>query len=217
MGSKSRSEIRVAVVEDNAQLSRNIQEILDAEGDMRCVKTCTSGEEALAVLPALNPQVVLLDINLPGMSGVETIPKLLELLPKTLVIMVTIQSNMTAVFESLQAGACGYLHKPVKADELIASIRDVVDGGSPMTPGIARQVVKAFKVIPRPDVKSGELAELTEREQDVLRLLAEGALYKEIAEQIGVSFHTVHNHIRHIYVKLHVRSRTEAINKLLSN
>jgi DNA-binding NarL/FixJ family response regulator len=217
MSSKSRSEIKVAVVEDNAQLSRNIQEILDGEGDMRCVKTCTSGEEALAVLPALNPQVVLLDINLPGMSGVECIPKLLELLPKTLVVMLTIHSNIDAVFQSLQAGACGYLHKPVKAGELIEAIREVVNGGSPMTMGIARQVVKAFKELPRPDVQSGEVSELTERERDVLRLLAEGALYKEIAEQIGVSFHTVHNHIRHIYVKLHVRSRTEAINKLLSN
>jgi DNA-binding NarL/FixJ family response regulator len=216
MSSKSKSEIKVAVVEDNAQLSRNIQEILDGADGMRCVATCTSAEQALAVLPALNPTVVLLDINLPGMSGVECIQKLLELLPKALVVMVTIQSNITAIFQSMQAGAVGYLHKPVDADELIAAIHEVVDGGSPMTMGIARQVVKAFKTIPCADPQAGELADLSPREHDILRMLAEGGLYKEIAEELGVSWHTVHNHIRRIYKKLHVRSRSQAINKFLT-
>jgi DNA-binding NarL/FixJ family response regulator len=218
MSSKSKSEIKVAVVEDNAQLSRNIKEILDGAEGMRCVATCTSAEQALAVLPALNPMVVLLDINLPGMSGVECIPKLLELLPKALVVMVTIQSNITAIFQSMQAGAVGYLHKPVDADELIAAIHEVVDGGSPMTMGIARQVVKAFKTIPPADplAEEGDLADLSPREHDILRMLAGGGLYKEIAEELGVSWHTVHNHIRRIYKKLHVRSRSQAINKFLT-
>jgi DNA-binding NarL/FixJ family response regulator len=217
MSSKSKAEITVAVVEDNAELSRSIREILDGAGGIRCVATCTSGEKALAVLPALKPMVVLMDINLPGMTGVECLQKLLELLPKTLVVMVTIHSNIDAIFESLQAGACGYLHKPVKDDELIAAIRDVAEGGSPMSALIARQVVKAFKVIPRPsNVQSGELAELTEREHAVLRQLSEGALYKEIAEQMNVSWHTIHTHIRHIYEKLHVRSRGQAVNKYLA-
>jgi len=163
------------------------------------------------------PDVVLSDINLPGMSGVECIRQLVERLPKTLVVMLTIHSNISAIFESLQAGACGYLHKPVTAAELIAAVRDVVDGGSPMTAGIARQVVKAFKVMPRRDAQDGELSELTEREREVLRLLSEGALYKEIADEMGVSWHTVHNHIRHIYEKLHVRSRAQAVNKFLAH
>jgi DNA-binding NarL/FixJ family response regulator len=217
MKSKTVPEITVAVVEDNADLCASLQGIINKADGLRCVAVCTTAEKALADFPKLKPDVVIMDINLPGMSGVHCVRQLIEVLPKTLVVMLTIHSNIDAVFQSLQAGACGYLHKPVKAAELIEAIREVVNGGSPMTMGIARQVVKAFKVIPRPGLQSGELSELTERERDVLRLLAEGALYKEIADQIGVSFHTVHNHIRHIYEKLHVRSRTQAINKFLAN
>jgi DNA-binding NarL/FixJ family response regulator len=217
MKSKSVPEITVAVVEDNADLCVSLQGIINKAEGMRCLAVFTTAEKALADLPTLKPDVVIMDINLPGMSGVDCVRQLVDVLPKTLVVMLTIHSNIDAVFQSLQAGACGYLHKPVKGAELIEAIREVVDGGSPMTMGIARQVVKAFKVMPRPGGQADKLSELTERERDVLRLLAEGALYKEIAEQIGVSFHTVHNHIRHIYVKLHVRSRTEAINKFLSN
>jgi DNA-binding NarL/FixJ family response regulator len=217
MKSKSVPEITVAVVEDNADLCVSLQGIINKTEGMRCLAVFTTAEKALADLPKLKPDVVIMDINLPGMSGVDCVRQLVDVLPKTLVMMLTIHSNIDAVFQSLQAGACGYLHKPVKAAELIEAIREVVDGGSPMTMGIARQVVKAFKVMPRPGVHVDKLSELTERERDVLRLLAEGALYKEIAEQIGVSFHTVHNHIRHIYQKLHVRCRTEAINKFRSN
>jgi DNA-binding NarL/FixJ family response regulator len=212
----SKPEIRIAVTEDNGELCASLREIIDAADGMQCVATCPTGEKALSVLPALMPDVVLMDINLPGMSGVECVHQLMERLPKTLVVMLTIHSNIDAIFQSLQAGACGYLHKPVTATELIAAVHEVVEGGSPMTAGIARQVVKAFKVIPRPSIHSEVLSDLTEREREVLRLLAEGALYKEIAEQMEVSWHTVHNHIRHIYEKLHVRSRAQAVNKFLT-
>jgi DNA-binding NarL/FixJ family response regulator len=216
MSIKNKKIITVAVIEDNADLSSSVREIIDGAEGMRCVATFTSGEKALAKLPALTPNVVLMDINLPGMTGLECVGRLVEVLPKVLVIMVTIHSNLDAIFQSMQAGAVGYLHKPVRAAELIAAIRDVVDGGSPMTAGIARQVVKAFKVMPKLEASSGAILDLTDREHEVLRLLSEGALYKEIAESMGVSWHTVHNHIRHIYEKLHVRSRAQAVNKFLN-
>jgi DNA-binding NarL/FixJ family response regulator len=205
--------ITIAVVEDNNDLRNSIREILDGTEGVRCVATCATGEEAIAALPALHPAVVFMDINLPGMNGVKCVSQLIELLPQALVVMLTIQSNINAVFESLQAGACGYLHKPVHADAIVAAARDVVAGGSPMTAGIARQVVQSFKVAPSAGTTTESLPELTEREREVLRLLTEGYLYKEIAEKMALSWHTVHNHIRHIYEKLHVRSRAQAIAK----
>jgi DNA-binding NarL/FixJ family response regulator len=206
------SVITVAVVEDNTDLRHSIREIVDGADGLRCVAACVSGEEALVALPPLRPMVVFMDINLPGINGVECVSRLLENLPQALVVMLTIQSNINAVFQSLQAGACGYLHKPVLAHEIVAAVHDVVAGGSPMTAGIARQVVQSFKVPPAGTV-SEPFPDLTEREREVLRLLTEGCLYKEIADQIGLSWHTVHSHIRHIYEKLQVRSRSQAVAK----
>ena len=205
MNNSESTAITIAVVEDNKDLRNSIREILDGAEGVRCVAACATGEEALSVLPALHPAVVFMDINLPGMNGVQCVSQLIELLPQSLVVMLTIQSNINAVFESLQAGACGYLHKPVHAD--------AIAGGSPMTAGIARQVVQSFKAAPAVGSTTESLPELTEREREVLRLLTEGYLYKEIAEKMGLSWHTVHNHIRHIYEKLHVRSRAQAVAK----
>ena len=213
MNNSESTAIAIAVVEDNKDLRNSIREILDGAEGVRCVAACATGEEALSVLPALHPAVVFMDINLPGMNGVQCVSQLIELLPQSLVVMLTIQSNINAVFESLQAGACGYLHKPVHADAIVAAARDVVAGGSPMTAGIARQVVQSFKASPAVGSTTEPLPELTEREREVLRLLTEGYLYKEIAEKMGLSWHTVHNHIRHIYEKLHVRSRAQAVAK----
>ncbi|MEI6603706.1 MAG: response regulator transcription factor [Verrucomicrobiota bacterium] len=207
------SVVTVAVVEDNPELLNSIREILDGEDGLCCVAACTSGEEAIATLPALRPEVVFMDINLPGINGVECVSQLVELLPKVLVVMLTIQSNINAVFQSLQAGACGYLHKPVHAKELVAAVREAVADGSPMTAGIARQVVQSFKSAPPAGTVTEELPRLTDRECEVLRLLTEGCLYKEIAERMGLSWHTVHSHIRRIYEKLQVRSRSQAIAK----
>ncbi len=213
----SNKPVTVAVVEDNAELCASLRGILDSTEGMGCAAVCTTGEEALAKLPALRPDVVLMDINLPGMSGVDCVRKLVEVLPKTLIVMLTIRSNIDAVFSSLQAGACGYLHKPVHAQDVIDSIREVVAGGSPMSAAIARKVVQSFKTqaVARP--VSGVDHLLTERERTVLEYLAEGYIYKEIAEEMKVSWHTVHNHIRHIYEKLQVRSRAEAVARFRGN
>jgi len=214
---KSEKPVTVAVVEDNAELCASLRGILDSTDSMRCAAVCASGEEAVASLPSVKPDVILMDINLPGMSGVECVRLLVEVLPKTLIVMLTIRSNIDAVFSSLQAGACGYLHKPVHAQDVIESVREVVAGGSPMSAAIARKVVQSFKSKPaaRP---AGEIDQLlTERERTVLEYLAEGYIYKEIAEEMKVSWHTVHNHIRHIYEKLQVRSRAQAVAKFRGN
>jgi DNA-binding NarL/FixJ family response regulator len=209
--------VTVAVVEDNADLCASVRGILDTADGMRCVAVCTTGEEALIQLPPISPDVIFMDINLPGMSGVECVRHLAESLPQSLIVMLTIRSNIDAVFASLQAGACGYLHKPVRADDVIASVREVMAGGSPMSAAIARKVVQSFKAQPasRPENEINLL--LTERERTVLEYLSEGYIYKEIAEEMKVSWHTVHNHIRHIYEKLQVRSRSQAVAKFRGN
>ena len=207
------SVITVAVVEDNADLRHSIREIVDGADGLRCVAACVSGEDALVALPPLRPRVVFMDINLPGINGVECVSRLLDKLPQSLVVMLTIQSNINAVFQSLQAGACGYLHKPVLANEIVAAVHDVVAGGSPMTAGIARRVVQSFKAPPPVGTVAEPFPDLTECERKVLRLLTEGCLYKEIADQMGLSWHTVHSHIRRIYEKLQVRSRSQAVAK----
>ncbi len=209
----STQPLTVAVVEDNAELCNSLRGILDSTEGMACVAVCGSGEEALGTLPRLKPHVILMDINLPGMSGVECVRGLVELIPKTLILMLTIRSNIDAVFSSLQAGACGYLHKPVHAADLLSSVREVVAGGSPMSAAIARKVVQSFKIQPAARAMNEISLLLTERERTVLEYLAEGYIYKEIAEEMKVSWHTVHNHIRHIYEKLHVRSRSQAVAK----
>lgn len=205
--------VAVAVVEDNVELLASMREILDTTPGMRCVAACTCAEQALDVLSQTQPDVVFMDINLPGMNGVDCVRRLVTTLPRVLVVMLTIRSNIDAVFASLQAGACGYLHKPVHADDLVASVREVMGGGSPMSATIARMVVQSFKNLPAPAASSPDLP-LTDRERAVLEYLAQGYLYKEIADIMKVSWHTVHNHIRHIYEKLHVRSRSQAVAKL---
>ncbi len=207
--------IRVALVEDQAGLCESLQEALSNSEGVRCVAASANAQEALAKLPPLAPDVVFMDINLPGMDGVSCVRELAKLLPDTLCVMLTVYDNTEAVFNSLQAGACGYLQKPVKARELIAAAREVVAGGSPMTAKIARLVVQAFrKPIVSPAANEKE-AELTAREQAVLDQLVAGFSYKEIGEKLQVSDHTVHFHIRNIYRKLQVRSRAQAVAKVM--
>jgi len=205
--------IKVAIVEDNADLRLSLREILDQSPGVRCVAICETGEEALAVLPDIHPDLVFMDINLPGMSGVDCVRQLTSCLPRILIVMLTIQSNIDHVFDSLRAGACGYLHKPVHADDLVASVHEVVGGGSPMSAAIARMVVQSFCTQPSPASKTAPDSPLSDREHMVLDFLSQGLLYKEIAELMDVSWHTVHNHIRHIYTKLQVRSRSQAVAK----
>lgn len=210
----STEPIRVALVEDQGGLRDALHEILATTEGIACVAACANAEQALAELPALAPRVVFMDINLPGMDGVSCVRELSKQLPDALFVMLTVYDNTDAVFSSLEAGACGYLQKPVKADELVAAARDVTAGGSPMSAKIARLVVQAFKKpAPAEGPKPAEY-ELTAREQEVLDLLVKGFLYKEIADRMSVSGHTVHFHIRHIYRKLQVRSRAQAVAKV---
>lgn len=210
---KSPARIDVAIVEDNRGLRRSLRDILNRTDGLRCVADYGTGEEALKGLTAVRPAVVIMDINLPGMSGVDCVRILVERLPSVLILMLTIQSNIGAVFESLRAGACGYLCKPLRARELVAAVRDVIAGGSPMTAEIARQVVRTFKETPPPAAVSKPLPDLSERERQVLEMLAEGFLYKEIAETMELSWNTVNTYTRRIYEKLHVRSRAQAVAK----
>lgn len=204
------SLITVALVEDDPAVRSSLRQILRTAGDVRCVAEYPNAEDAIRKWPQLPPQVAILDINLPGMSGVECVRRLVEKSPGTQFMMLTVYDHNDAIFDSLAAGAHGYLVKPASAAELLSAVRDVHSGGAPMTSNIARRVVQAFK---RP-VANGPRAgmeTLSEREAEVLDLLAQGYLYKEIAVNMGVSYHTIHSHVRHIYEKLHVRSRAQAV------
>lgn len=205
--------IRVAIVEDNVKLRETLARVVDRTEGLECAGSFASAEEALQTLPSLKPDVVLMDINLPGLSGVECVRRLKEQCPETQFIMLTVYEDTDNIFNALAAGATGYLLKRSTRNELVQAIRDVVNGGSPMTTHIARKVVQSFqKPVPR---EPGAAAELSPREREVLDLLAQGFLYKEIAEKLGVSYETVHTHIRRIYEKLQVRTRTEAVAKFL--
>lgn len=206
--------IRVALVEDQGGLRESLKKALTDVPGMVCVASCANAEQAIEELPALQPQVVLMDINLPGMSGVECVRHIVERIPGVLVVMLTIYDNTEAIFNSLKSGACGYLRKPVRGKELIAAIREVAAGGSPMSARIARMVVQAFSKTPHKRASSQAEASLTEREQAVLDLVLEGFPYKQIANQLDLSVYTVNFHIRNIYGKLQVHSRSEAVAKL---
>ena len=205
--------IAVSIVEDNSQVRSSLAKLIDSSPGYRCVSKHGSAEEALKEIPALRPQVVLMDINLPGINGVECARQLKPQLPGTQIIMLTVYQNTEHIFNALAAGATGYMLKQTPPAELLAAIKDVNAGGSPMSSHIARKIVQSFQ--PLPSAHDAEAASLSPREAEVLALLAKGFLYKEIAEQMKVSYATVHTHIRHIYEKLHVRSRTEAVAKHL--
>jgi DNA-binding NarL/FixJ family response regulator len=202
--------LRVGIVEDDPQLRADFTRVISNAGDMTCAGGYPSAEEALAKLPADRADVVLMDINLPGMSGIECVRQLRDRLADTQIVMLTTFDDPATVFESLQAGASGYILKRAAVDELLAAIRDVAAGGAPMTGAIARKVVQHFNQRgPAPEVQT-----LTGREHDVLIALSQGQQYKEIADALGISINTVRNNIRVIYDKLHVNTRHEAVNKL---
>jgi DNA-binding NarL/FixJ family response regulator len=206
------TRIRVSIVEDNARLRGSLAKLIELSPGFECVSEHVSGEDALAALPKLKPEVVLMDINLPGMNGVECVRQLKPLLPTVQVMMLTVYENTELIFQALSAGATGYLLKQTPPAELLDAVREVYGGGSPMTGHIARKVVASFQ---RSASSTREMESLTPREKQVLDYLAKGFLYKEIAEAMSISYDTVHTHIRKIYEKLHVRSRTEAVAKHL--
>lgn len=204
--------IKVSIVDDEVDLRENIAGYVDAASGFKCVSVHGSAAEALVALPREKPDVVLMDINLGGMSGIECVRLLKPQIPDTQVVMLTVFEDTEKIFSALAAGASGYLLKRLAPANLLEAIREVHEGGSPMSASIARKVVVSLQSVPAP---GNETAELSPREREVLDGLAEGQAYKQIATRLGVSIHTVRNYIRRIYEKLHVRSSAEAVAKYL--
>ncbi len=202
--------ITVCIVEDIEEIRRSLENIVKNSQECLLLESFSNAEDALERLPELQPDITIMDINLPGMSGVECLRQVRLKNHKTQFMMFTIFEDSEQVFEALEAGASGYLLKNTKPEKIIASIKELHEGGAPMTAGIARRVVHSFQ---KQAVISDERAKLSARENDVLNLLAKGLLYKEIAQRLGISFGTVRQHIHNIYEKLHVQNKTEAINK----
>jgi len=209
---KVMAKISVSIVEDDAPVRKILAGwIQNAEG-FECRSEHRSGEVAVAQLPLKKPDIVLMDINLPGISGIECVRRLKPQLPDTQFLMLTVYEDADHIFDALTAGACGYLLKQTPHDELLAALKGVHAGGSPMTGSIARKLVLSFQTT-MPQRQSRESVDLTPREREVLELLARGYLYKEIADALQISIPTVNTHIRRIYDKLHVQSRGRAVAK----
>jgi len=204
--------ITVSIVDDEADLRKHIADYLAAAGNIRCKSAYASAEEALEHLPQDQPDVILMDINLGEMDGIECVRRLTAVMPKAQVLMLTVFEDPDQIFSALSAGASGYLLKRASPKKLLEAIEEVCAGGSPMSAPIARKVVQSFKTVP---VRGDESVDLSPRERSVLDGLAEGLVYKQIADQLGVSIHTVRNYIRRIYEKLHVCTRTAAVAKFL--
>jgi len=204
--------ITVSIVDDEADLREHIAGYLTAAGNIVCKSAYASAEEALVHLPQDKPDVILMDINLGEMDGIECVRRLAAIMPGAQVLMLTVFEDPDQIFRALSAGASGYLLKRLSPKKLLEAIEDVCAGGSPMSAPIARKVVQSFKTVP---VRGDESVDLSPRERSVLDGLAGGLAYKQIADQLGVSIHTVRNYIRRIYEKLHVCTRTEAVAKFL--
>jgi DNA-binding NarL/FixJ family response regulator len=207
--------ISVAIVEDDDGLRSSLSGMIERAADCRFVGAYKSAEAALEAIPKLRPTVVLMDINLPGINGVECVRRMVQLDLGAQILMLTVHEDTDYIFESLAAGAAGYLLKPVRTAELLAAVKNVYAGGAPMTSSIARKVVQSFKQVPATTNTTSATDELSPREQEILNFLAKGYSYKETAEQIGITYSTVHKHIEHIYHKMHVRSRAQAVAKYL--
>ena len=202
---------RVAIIEDHNTTRKMLVELINAEPEYRCVCACSTSEEALVEVPKNRPHVALMDIHLPGQSGIACTAKLTEKLPDLQVIMVTVYKDTDLIFRALKAGACGYILKRSRPEEIIQAIAEVRSGGAPMTSEIARMVVRSFRA-PSP---MSDANGLTPRETEILVLIAEGLSNKEIAQKADISAGTVRIHVANIFQKLHVRCRTEAASKYL--
>jgi DNA-binding NarL/FixJ family response regulator len=201
----------VSIVEDDASIRQILTGWINRAEGFRCLSVHDSAESALAKLPGEKPRIVLVDINLPGQSGIECVRRLKPVMPDTQFVMLTVYEDTAHIFDALKAGASGYLLKRTPRDELIAALQQVQAGGSPMTSYIARKVVQSFYQAP---AERAETEGLSPREREVLELLARGYFYKEITEALGISMSTVNTHVRRVYEKLHVHSRAQAVAKL---
>jgi DNA-binding NarL/FixJ family response regulator len=204
--------IKVSIVDDNDEIREGLSVLINGSAGFQCVATYPTAENALKYLPAHKPDVVLMDIQLPGMSGIECVRELKKLLPDLQIMMLTVYEDDDNVFKSILAGASGYVLKKMPPSELLDAISDLHNGGSPMSDRIARKVVQAFQQMGK---SSRETENLTQRESEILSYVAKGFQDKEIAEKFFLSSETVRTHLRNIYKKLHVRSRTEATLKYL--
>jgi len=206
--------IKISIVEDQHEMRESLVAWLGDAPGLRCVGAHATGEEALKKIPEEKPDVVLMDINLTGMNGIQCVARLKESLPMTQVLMLTTYDEGDMIFDSLRAGANGYLLKNMPQAELVAAVQQVHAGGAPMSLQIARKVISHFHQMNKP---VPEVAQLTGREHEILKLLAKGYMYKEIADQLGISMSTVRSHVCAVYDKLHVHSRTQAAKKLAGN
>jgi len=204
-------KIRIAIVEDNTALREIVSDWITQTKEMCLVAAHKNAEDAMRDLPAQKPDVVLVDINLPGADGIACVKKLKPLLPATQFLMVTVYEDAQRIFSALAAGASGYLLKRSSREQLLNAITEVRQGGSPMSAQIARKVVQHFQQTERPN----ETEALSPREHEILAMLSKGLLYKEIADRLESSVYTINSHVRRIYEKLHVRSRSQAIAKFL--
>ena len=198
---------KVAIVEDNKTTREGLEKIINLSSNYRCICTCTTAEEALRVLPQKKPEIVLMDIQLPKMSGVECVSQLKELLPSAHVIMVTVYEDPDRIFRALRAGASGYLLKRSAPESVLNAIYEVQQGGAPMSGAIARKVVAYFR---NQEAVNSEVEKLSAREREVLDLVVHGFSNKEIADRLAVTLEAIRWHLKHIYHKFHVHSRTDA-------
>jgi DNA-binding NarL/FixJ family response regulator len=204
---------RIAIVEDNKLIRESLVDYVHTDPEFKCVLACATGEEALRELPKQAPDIVLMDIQLPNISGIECTARLRQLLPATRIIMVTVYEDTDRIFKALRAGAQGYLLKRCTPEQLVAAIREVRDGGAPMSREIASKVIASFQ---EPVAAAAEVEDLSAREREILELLASGKSNKELASHLNLTEGTVRWHLSNVYNKLHVRSRTEAVLKFKS-
>jgi len=202
--------ISLAIVEDLDEVREGLYQFISLNKEFKVLDTFKTAEEAMYDLPLLKPDIVIMDINLPGINGIDCIKKVKNKIPKTQFMMFTVYENDEKVFEALKAGASGYLLKNTGLIQMIEALKELYNGGSPMSANIARKLVTVFR---EKEINTLETETLSKRENEILELLSRGLLYKEIADQMGISTSTVRQHIHHIYEKLHVQNRTEAINK----
>lgn len=205
--------IAVSIVEDDTNVCKGLARLLEQTPDIRCRGCYGNAEDALREILKAPPEVVLMDINLPGMDGIECVRQLKEARPSLQIVMLTVYENPQRIFKALAAGAIGYVLKHTPSSELLNAIRDAHHGGAPMSSQIARKVVQFFQS----DAPVSNAAELSEREREVLEFLVKGYLIKEIADQLGLGFDTVRTYIRRIYEKMHVHSRAQAVAKYLQS
>lgn len=207
---------KVAIIEDNNTMRKMLVELIDSAPGYRCVCACANSQEALIEVPKHQPDLALMDIHLPDESGIACTARLTAQMPRLQVIMVTVYKDTELIFQALKAGACGYILKRFRPEEILEAIAEARAGGAPMTSEIARMVVRSFRAPAAAPTSASDDSNLTSREAEILILLAQGLSNKEIANKTNISAGTVRNHLEHIFKKLHVRCRTEAAAKYFS-